>query len=271
MADPMSLVALGAAVGGATSKFVEKAWDSGEKWISSYLQDHHPSSIQEAQKNTANFIVELAGRVKALEDRGAVSPDEIEAAQKHPSFSVALQAAMIAAAQTNDKDKHRVLAMVLSEKLRAQPETLRAITSKMAVNAIGCMTPNQLKLLGFSADLYCVSPSKRLSSEEFSLWLERRLKPYAGLTYTALDLIHLESLSCLKYTPMFSRVLMDIIASKNGGLVDSNLLGTVFGVGVDSLWKKGVLSVDLTSVGQLLGIKVSDLLSGEETSFVGWD
>ena len=45
MADPLSLVALGAAVGGAAGKFVEKAWDSGEKWITSYFADHRPKAI----------------------------------------------------------------------------------------------------------------------------------------------------------------------------------------------------------------------------------
>lgn len=33
MTDPLSLIAVGAAVGGAAGKFVEKAWDSGEKWL----------------------------------------------------------------------------------------------------------------------------------------------------------------------------------------------------------------------------------------------
>ncbi len=29
--EPLSIIAIGAAVGGAAGKFVEKAWDSGEK------------------------------------------------------------------------------------------------------------------------------------------------------------------------------------------------------------------------------------------------
>jgi hypothetical protein len=38
MPDPVSMIALGAAIGGAAGKFVEKAWDSGEKWAASRLR-----------------------------------------------------------------------------------------------------------------------------------------------------------------------------------------------------------------------------------------
>lgn len=33
MADPISLIALGAVVGGAAGKFTEKAWESSERWL----------------------------------------------------------------------------------------------------------------------------------------------------------------------------------------------------------------------------------------------
>ena len=73
MSDPLSLVAFGAAVGGAAGKFVEKAWDSGEKWITAYLSDHRPKAIAQAHENSADFLNELALRIKALEDRGTIS------------------------------------------------------------------------------------------------------------------------------------------------------------------------------------------------------
>lgn len=38
--EPLSIIAIGAAVGGAAGKFVEKAWDSGEKWIQTFFKDH---------------------------------------------------------------------------------------------------------------------------------------------------------------------------------------------------------------------------------------
>ncbi len=33
MTDPLTLVAIAAAVGGTAGKLAEKAWDSGEKWL----------------------------------------------------------------------------------------------------------------------------------------------------------------------------------------------------------------------------------------------
>jgi len=40
MVDPTSII-IGAAIGGAAGKFVEKAWNLGEKWISSYFKTTH--------------------------------------------------------------------------------------------------------------------------------------------------------------------------------------------------------------------------------------
>ena len=48
MVDPVS-IAIGAAIGGASGKFVEKAWTRGEKWISSYFKDNAPKAEKTAQ------------------------------------------------------------------------------------------------------------------------------------------------------------------------------------------------------------------------------
>ena len=65
MTDPLSLIALGAAIGGAAGKFVEKAWDSGEKWITSYFENHHEKSQEKAKQNTLSFLTDLAKRVES--------------------------------------------------------------------------------------------------------------------------------------------------------------------------------------------------------------
>ena len=136
MTDPLSLIAMGAAVGGAAGKFVEKAWDSGEKWITSYFADHRPKAIAQAQANSAEFLNELAKRVKSLEDQGTVSKEQIEVAQEHPDFSVALQKAMLTAAQTEDPQKHQLLARTLADRLGAKPEGMRAMKTQ---GDCGCM------------------------------------------------------------------------------------------------------------------------------------
>ena len=60
MTDPLSLIALSAAVGRAAGKFVEKAWDSGEKWIASYFANHHGKSQEKAKENSLSFLTDLA-------------------------------------------------------------------------------------------------------------------------------------------------------------------------------------------------------------------
>lgn len=271
MTDPLSLIALGAAVGGAAGRFVEKAWDSGEKWITSYFADHRPKAIAQAQANSADFLNELAKRVKSLEDSGAVSKEQIETAQEHPDFSVALQRAMLTAAQTEDPQKHQLLARTLAERLGAKPEGMRAMTSKIALDAIGYMTPAQLKLLGLIADLLYVNPNSPLPPRVYQQWFEARFSPYVAASFTNLDLLHLESLSCLKHTPIISRDLTESLARKNSGAFDPVMLESPLGAHIKALWQQGLQSVDLSSVGQLIGVYVSDLLSGGNTSFMGWD
>ena len=78
--EPLSLIAISAAVGGATGKFVEKAWDSGEKWISTFYKDHQELAQNKATENTKDFLQELAQRIKFLEESMQVSKENIDLA-----------------------------------------------------------------------------------------------------------------------------------------------------------------------------------------------
>jgi hypothetical protein len=245
---------MGAAVGGAAGKFVEKAWDSGERWISSYFADHRPKAIAQAQANSADFLNELAKRVRSLEDQGAVSKEQIDVAQEHPDFSVALQKAMLTAAQTEDPQKHQLLARTLADRLGAKPEGMRAMASKLALDAIGYMTPAQLKLLGLIADLLYVNPNSPLTPQQYRQWCEARFTPYAVVSFSNLDLLHLESLSCLKHTPIISKDLVALLTQKNSGAFEPTMLESPLGTHIKALWQQGLQAVDLSSVGQLIGV-----------------
>jgi uncharacterized protein (UPF0297 family) len=37
------------------------------------------------------------------------------------------------------------------------------------------------------------------------------------------------------------------------------------------IWQDGLQKIDLTTVGQIIGVSVSDLLTNTNTSFDGWD
>ena len=56
MADPHSLIAAGAVVGGLASKIAEKAWDSGERWLRERFASHAAEAQEQAYENAAKFI-----------------------------------------------------------------------------------------------------------------------------------------------------------------------------------------------------------------------
>ncbi len=271
MTDPLSLVAISAAVGGAAGKFVEKAWDSGEKWIATYFADHRPKAAAEAHKNTAEFLVHLANRVKQLEDSGGATAEQIENAQEHPDFAVALQGAMFTAAQTSSSDTHEILARMLSERLKEQPQTVKAMATKMALGIVGFLTPRQLRLLAFVADLMYIGPQQAFDVKAYADWFEARMSPYQDISFTKVDLSHLESLSCLKYSPVISKDLNLLMTNKNYGAFDPEMMNSPTALHVQQLWQEGIQSVDLTTVGQLIGVFVSDSLTRTSTNFTDWE
>jgi hypothetical protein len=58
---------------------------------------------------------------------------------------------MISASQTDREEKHQLLSRPVAERIKAHPESLIALASKMACDAISYATANQLKILGLSS------------------------------------------------------------------------------------------------------------------------
>jgi len=272
MTDPLSLIALGAAVGSAAGKFVEKAWDSGEKWIKSYFENHHERSQERAKENTLSFLADLAKRVDNLEKERTLSSEQISTSQEHPDFSVVLQKAMITAAQTESKEKHQLLSRLVAERMKATPESLLALASKMACDAISYTTSNQLKLLGLITNIMYIKPSSKLSKEQYMGYLQARLGPFSEIRPANLDYFHLEALSCLKYESFLSIDLKIILTDKNQGEFDFDAFKEQpLGKSLTDIWEKHQLkSTQLTSVGQIIGVMVSDQVTGSVTNMDSW-
>jgi hypothetical protein len=277
--EPLSIIAIGAAVGGAAGKFVEKAWDSGEKWIQSYFKDHKEVAQQKATENTMDFLNELAQKVKQLEESEQISKDKIESAQDHPDFSAMLQKALLTSAQTENKDKHVILARLVSERLKSEPESILALGSKMACDAISYATVNQLMILGLAVNFYRVRPNPyppvNVNETNFQDWLDSwliaRLKPYQGITFGQIDITRLESLSCLKVNTFIGRGLNDMFKKDNLIYDFEKMKDALLKEAMKKIWNDGLQKIDLTPVGQIIGVSVSDLLTNTTTSFDGWD
>lgn len=276
--EPLSIILISAAVGGAASKFVEKAWDSGEKWIQSYFKDHKEAAQQKATDNTMDFLNELAQKVKQLEDSKQIPKEKIESAQDHPDFSVMLQKALLTSAQTDSKDKHIILARLVSERLKSEPESILALSSKMACDAISYATVDQLMILGLAVNFYTIRPNPYppmgINESNFQDWMDnwltKRLKPYQAIKYRAIDITHLESLSCLKVNAFIGRGLNKMFKKDNFVYDFEKMKDLQLKDSMKKVWEE-FQKIDLTTVGQIIGISVSDLLTKTNTTFIGWD
>jgi len=281
MVDPGS-IAIGAAIGGAAGKFVEKAWSQGEKWITSYFKDHAPEAIEKAQQNSLEFLSELAKRVKNLEEQGEQEKKIIEESLNQPDFSALLQKAMMSSAQTEDKQKHALLAKLVANRLTVETESMFALASRQACDAVSMLTINQMKILGLLIFKDRVQqspfPPVNMSQEEFNKWyveyLTDNMQLYQDLTISRLDMVHLGALSCISILGISVRDhLRHILWPKkeSGVTFDIKLFtSTELGKKMEELWESHLNGVSPTSIGELIGIYVSDMLRNTTTSLEGW-
>ena len=206
MSDPISTIIIAGAAAGGAQKLVEKAWESGEKWLATRFKDHYPRAVEKAKDNSKDFLNKLAVKVAQLEEQQQVDRAMIDRALEEPGFGVILQEALIASSQTESQEKHELLAKLVAMKLDAPQESLRSVVAPLACEAVTHVTPNQLKIIGIQTVLTLINPSfneSRVQGEADFLngcgsWLAARLAPFADVQIRRIDLMHLESLSCAK-------------------------------------------------------------------------
>lgn len=281
MAEVPIIAVISGAVGGVAGKFVEKAWESGAKWLSHYFKDHAPQAQQNAEKNALDFLAILATRVKKLEEQSEANKKIVEDCLNQPDFSVLLQKAIISSAQTHDKEKHEILARLVADRLSQNSESLLALCGKLACDAVSMSNARQLRILGILTMVYCLRPtpfppaelSKEMFNSWFANWLTKQLRVYQDLNPIELDFLHLESLSCVKWDFIINRDLGQVLppAKESGLSFDYKAFSaTEVGKKIDELWKGLLQHAVPTTVGQVIGTYVSDILTGTTTSFKGW-
>jgi hypothetical protein len=289
MGDPIGTVieaasAAGLATGVGT-KITELAWSCGAKWVSEYYANHRAAVVAKAKENCDLFLNSLAHKVGALEQESEITKSLMTTAMGEPSFSVLLQKAVLTSSQTGDAQKHEILSDVICQRLKSSPDSMFTMASQMAVDAVAHCTLNQLFILGFSASLLHISSQRSdfASPEEYlrncSEWFSHRLAPYETLEIGPLDYAHLQAVACASYVRLqaintrdLDGMIRDLWSRGpyrlNDGFIDSLALGEK----IRHLWEaKKMRSLLLTSVGQMIGILVSDRLCGADaTSFEEW-
>ena len=158
---------------------------------------------------------DLAERVQSLEANGRLAGERAAAEQQHPQFSITLQSALVRAAQTENREKHQLLADLIAERLVSEGESLTTLASQMAVDAIALATPRQLRLLALCPFVEEIRP--RDAVDNHCLWLDVCLRPFEELEFYRIDAMHLAALSCVLFDQTSEKDLAVSLGLNSGG------------------------------------------------------
>jgi hypothetical protein len=198
-----------ALVGGLTGAFSQDIYNSGRNWILARFIGHPKEAQESAQHNVNNFFGEVNIRVGALEKLNENIEDEEKRALSDPDYTYLLYEAVLGAARTNSEQKHKLLARLVTDRLAAEPDSLRTLAAHMACNAVPQLSNMHLKLLGV---LYIIrhqpAPSYIMDlpyDERIDVgtkWCLTEIAPFIPIgEITDLDFAHLTAVSCITYVP----------------------------------------------------------------------
>ncbi len=272
--EPLSIVALSASVGGVAGKVIEKAWDSGEKWLGDKFKSHEEKALEKAKENGFQFMEKLAQRLHFLEQ--VVKDDQlrigkIEHSLEDPDFSASFQKALMSSARTNDQEKHKLFSRILVERLEAKDESLLKVTIDMTIDVVNRLTANQLRILALATVIYCIRPTINYTSlEQYKTWMEKVLGCYTEVKMDSMDILHLTALSCVDYQQFISRDIVNIFKPKHTEIQewkDANFFNdNEVGKKILLNWKNKIEKIYPNSLGQTIGIFVHDELTETKTT-----
>jgi len=287
--DPLSTFAAGAAIGGVAGKLMEKVCDYGLNWLRDRFEEHSPEVQRKVQQNTQEFVNELANKIKAIEEKISETENrtKIEIAFEDPAFWLLIKEALLSSAQTESREKHKILARIISERLHSEPESLLALTSNLACKAVASLTPKQLKILALIELIHSIRPAlPKVPSPRREQWYIKWLREELSFLLpmgeiASLDLLHLESLSCVSISAVSYSLefilcpeVRDRTSRPYGEFSDAFKTfaeADPLGKEIKQLWdRQHLASVKPTTLGKLIGICVHDELTNTVTSLEGW-
>ncbi|AUB55247.1 hypothetical protein BK007_03935 [Methanobacterium subterraneum] len=274
--DPVNIALFSALGGAVATKFVSEAWDLGKNWLDDYFYKHQPVAQENAQKNALDFLVELGNRIQKIEENNeddSITKEKIINSLSDPDFSALLQNALISSARTSSKDKHNLLAHIVSDRLLANPESLKALISGMVVDVVPHLSSKHLKLLGLMVvvqwKIVPIFHPSNLDASGWTAYLTESISPLIPKEeVTNMDYMHLESVSCIGISVTTRKIEALISPPDELSIqwdVDVFLKENYIGQRLNNIWSNRLKNSYLTSLGGLIGVYVQDGILGTKT------
>lgn len=265
-------------IAGAAGAFVKELAHKGVDWLIQIVGSHSHAVQQQAKENVQNFLVRLAERVERLE---AEIPTEnkiiFEDALCHPSSSLLIQKAMVAAAITDNDDRHEILSQLIAQRLTAGADDIIALVGSAACDVVSALASKHIKLLALMARLFRIKSigipiiNDQDEYDRYVLsWFSVLELIFDELEdIKMIDLEHLEGLSCISFPPIIRKRkhIFSIPVKPNQLEPTYSLLESEnWWLKLDNLFKIGLFkNSQLTSIGSLIGIIYHDKIIKNRT------
>lgn len=260
-------VAGGAAAGAVAKEGFSALVTQMKEWRKSSLTTMTPAAARTAEENAEGFVkylVESLARIEQTLERYESQPlVRLAKAAEDPACNAVVRDALLASMQTSVREKHSLLGALVAERLFSDPETIRALTTALAVECVPHLTSNQLSFMGLLVATLSIRPSAAdMALPEFDLaaWWTSTLSPYLPATTTSrIDRLHLLGLRCVsenRILTMESRGALQLGFPEAWPKVDAFLKESSLGQLFDQTWSTGMASLEPTSIGLLIGLQV---------------
>lgn len=274
--DQVTIAILAGLASGTASGFMSPAIKHGLSWIIDRYKGHPEDAITAAQRNAVNFFGQVNICLEGQQQIQCVE-DKTKQALADPDYTSLFQEAVLGAALTNSEQKHKILARLVTDRLIAEPDTLRTLAAHMACSAVPQLSPQHLRFLGLMAVVYVMDTPVHLKATEEEtdynsrikkglVWLSEELAPLLPLGDMAeYDYAHLAAVSCIAYGKA-NHDLLDVVIwkfSTKGGS-RSIIEETDIGKTLLQYWDQDMIcNAFLTPAGALIGAYAHDTLTSD--------
>jgi hypothetical protein len=279
--DPLQQFLATTAASSAISTVVQQAIVASGHWFHERYGHHSPAVQQQVKANVTSYLEELVSRIHKVEAENDIMKQQVATMMSQLDIAMLMERALLAGAETSDRQRHATLATIVSERLRVETDSLPALTSAIAVDAVAHLSPRHLQILAFTYTVewmrwpkpeWSVAPAL-LSTMELE-WAALSLKPYEGLEFTARDLNHLESAGCLGARRAFLTPDLNskLRIATSPDFEYMRFVETPSGARFQAIYEgKELNGTSLTSSGSLIGMYVADQLADRPSDVTRWE